>query len=53
MCAVANGMALSKLRPYALGFLIFTDYCRPSIRLAALMELPVHLHLDPRLDQRR
>jgi transketolase len=41
MCAVANGMALSKLRPYASGFFIFTDYCRPSIRLAALMELPV------------
>jgi transketolase len=41
MCAVANGMVLSKLRPYASGFFIFTDYCRPSIRLAALMELPV------------
>jgi transketolase len=41
MCAVANGMALSKLRPYASGFFIFTDYCRASIRLAALMELPV------------
>jgi transketolase len=41
MCAVANGMALSKLRPYAAGLFIFTDYCRPSIRLAALMELPV------------
>jgi transketolase len=41
MCAVANGIALSKLRPYASGFFIFTDYCRPAIRLAALMELPV------------
>jgi transketolase len=41
MCAIANGMALSKLRPFASGFFIFTDYCRASIRLAALMELPV------------
>jgi transketolase len=41
MCAIVNGMALSKLRPYASGFFIFTDYCRASIRLAALMELPV------------
>ena len=41
MAAAANGMALSKLRPYASSFLTFTDYCRPSIRLAALMKLPV------------
>ena len=41
MAAVANGMALSKLRPYASSFLTFTDYCRPSIRLAAMMKLPV------------
>ena len=41
MGAVLNGMALSKLlRPYGGTFLIFSDYMRPSIRLAALMELP-------------
>ncbi len=41
MGAVQNGMALSKLlRPYGGTFLIFSDYMRPSIRLAALMELP-------------
>ncbi len=41
MCAVASGMALSGLRPFAAGFLIFTDYARGSIRLAAMMGLPV------------
>jgi len=40
MGAILNGMALSKLRPYGSGFLIFSDYARPSIRLSALMELP-------------
>ena len=41
MGAIANGMAVSKLRPYTGTFLIFSDYMRPAIRLAALMELPV------------
>jgi transketolase len=41
MGSIMNGMALSKVRPYGSGFLIFSDYCRPAIRLAALMELPV------------
>jgi transketolase len=41
MCAIANGMSLSKLRPYAASFLIFTDYCRAAIRLTAMMEIPV------------
>jgi len=41
MAAALNGMALSKVRPFGAGFFIFTDYCRPSIRLAAFMELPV------------
>ncbi len=41
MGAVANGMALSNLRPYTGTFLIFSDYMRPPTRLAALMELPV------------
>ncbi len=41
MAAIASGMALSKLRPYVSSFLTFTDYCRPSIRLAAMMKLPV------------
>ena len=40
MCAVLNGMALSKVRAFGSGFLIFSDYSRPSIRLAALMEIP-------------
>jgi transketolase len=41
MCAIASGMSLSKLRPYAASFFIFTDYCRGAIRLSAMMELPV------------
>src|SRR5207247_2352260 len=41
MGAVLNGLALSKVRPYGSGFLIFSDYGRPSIRLAAIMEIPV------------
>lgn len=40
MGAVLNGMSLSKIRPYGSGFLIFSDYLRPAIRLSALMELP-------------
>jgi transketolase len=41
MGAILNGLALSKLRPYGASFLIFSDYMKPPIRLAALMELPV------------
>jgi transketolase len=43
MGAVLNGMALSKLRAFGSTFLIFSDYMRPPIRLAALMDLPVVL----------
>ncbi len=39
MAAIVNGMALSGLVPYGATFLIFSDYARPSIRLAALMEV--------------
>jgi transketolase len=39
--AMANGLALSKLRPFWSGFLIFSDYARGAIRLSALMEIPV------------
>jgi transketolase len=41
MGSILNGMALTKLRPYGSGFLIFSDFSRPAIRLAALMEIPV------------
>lgn len=42
MAAAMNGMALhSGLIPYSGGFLIFSDYCRASIRLAALMGIRV------------
>jgi transketolase len=42
MGAALNGMALSKmLLPYGGTFLVFSDYMKPSIRLAALMELHV------------
>jgi transketolase len=39
MAAAMNGMALhGGLIPYSGGFLVFSDYCRPSLRLAALMK---------------
>jgi len=41
MAAILNGLSLSKIRPFGSGFLIFSDYARPAIRLSALMELPV------------
>lgn len=41
MGAVINGMSLSKIRAYGSGFMVFADFCRPAIRLAALMEIPV------------
>jgi transketolase len=41
MAAILNGLSLSKLRPFGSGFLIFSDYARPAIRLSALMEIPV------------
>ena len=41
MGAILNGLTLAKLRAFGSGFLIFSDYGRGSLRLAAIMELPV------------
>jgi transketolase len=42
MGAILNGIALhGGTRPYGATFLVFSDYMRPSVRLAALMKLPV------------
>jgi transketolase len=41
MGAILNGLSLTKLRAYGSGFLIFSDYGRTPIRLAAIMEIPV------------
>jgi transketolase len=42
MCSILNGIALhGGFIPYGSSFMVFTDYCRPSIRLAALMGLHV------------
>ncbi len=41
MGSILSGMALSSLRPYGATFFIFSDYMRPTLRLAAMMELPV------------
>jgi transketolase len=41
MAAILNGLSLSKIRPFGSGFLIFSDYLKPALRLSALMELPV------------
>ncbi len=40
MGAVVNGLSLSKVRGFGSGFLIFSDYARPAIRLSAIMEIP-------------
>lgn len=40
MGAIANGLSLSKMRPFVSTFFTFSDYARPAIRLSALMELP-------------
>src|SRR5260370_23400225 len=42
--AIANGLALTKLRPFWSSFLTFSDYARGAIGLSALMEIPV-LHI--------
>jgi len=44
MAAIVNGMTLCALRAFGSGFLIFSDYARPALRLAALMEIPT-LHV--------
>ena len=41
MAAIVNGLALSKLRAYGSTFFTFSDYARPAIRLAAIMEIPI------------
>ncbi len=42
MASMCNGIALhGGLRPYCGTFLIFSDYCRPAVRLSALMNVPV------------
>jgi len=42
MGGITNGIALhGGLRPFAATFLVFSDYMRPAVRLAALMKLPV------------
>jgi transketolase len=40
MGAILNGLVLSKIQAFGSGFLIFSDYMKPPIRLAALMKLP-------------
>ena len=42
--AIANGLALTKVRPFWSTFLTFSDYARGAMRLSALMEIPV-LHI--------
>ena len=41
MGAIINGLSISGLRPYGSTFLAFSDYLKPSIRNAAIMNLPV------------
>ena len=54
MGAILNGIALhGGTRPYGGTFLIFSDYMRPAVRLAALMKAAVDLRVDARLDRPR
>lgn len=41
MCAIASGMSVSGVRPYASSFFVFTDYCCGALRISALMGIPV------------
>jgi len=41
MGSICNGLALTKLRSFGSGFMIFSDFVKPSVRLSAIMELPV------------
>ncbi|MBI3262449.1 MAG: transketolase, partial [Acidobacteria bacterium] len=44
MGAVVNGLSLSKIRAFGSGFLVFSDYARPALRLGAIMEIPaIHI----------
>jgi transketolase len=40
MASILNGMSLTKVRPFGSGFLIFSDYAKPALRLSAIMEVP-------------
>lgn len=40
MAGALNGMAVSKIRPYGGTFFNFSDYMKPAVRLAALMQIP-------------
>ena len=54
MGSILNGIALhGGTRPYGGTFLVFSDYMRPSARLAALMETAGHLRVDARLHRAR
>jgi transketolase len=41
MAAALNGLATTGIRPFGATFFVFTDYLRPSMRLSAIMRLPV------------
>jgi transketolase len=41
MGSILNGLSISKVRPFGGTFFNFSDYMRPTIRLAAIMEIPV------------
>ena len=53
MAAAVNGMVLCGLRAYGATFFVFCDYCRPSLRLAAIMKIPSDRRVHARFDRRR
>lgn len=54
MAAIANGMQLhGGIQAYCATFFVFSDYCKPAMRLAALMNIPVTYIMDARFHRRR
>jgi hypothetical protein len=52
MCAAVNGMAVhGGIIPYGSTFFTFSDYCKPALRLAAIMKVAFDLRLHARLDR--
>ena len=48
MAAICNGIAYhGGLRPFCATFMVFSDYMRPAIRVAAIAKLPGDLHAHP------
>ena len=53
MCAAVNGMAVhGGVRPFGSTFFVFSDYAKPALRIAAIMEAASTIRIHARLDRR-